>query len=54
MTMQTGDIGQLRQDAVEKIIFHATPKKWLVIFTPLAVSVLGSLASLRSSVPAAA
>jgi pimeloyl-ACP methyl ester carboxylesterase len=29
MTMQTGDIGQLRQDAVEKIIFHATPKKWL-------------------------
>jgi hypothetical protein len=27
--MQTGDIGQLRQDAVEKIIFHATPKKWL-------------------------
>jgi len=25
MTMQTGGIGQLRQDAVEKIIFHATP-----------------------------
>jgi adenosylmethionine-8-amino-7-oxononanoate aminotransferase len=29
MTMQTGDVGQLRRDAVEKIIFHATPKKWL-------------------------
>jgi hypothetical protein len=29
MTMQTEDIGQLRQGAVEKIIFHATPKKWL-------------------------
>jgi adenosylmethionine-8-amino-7-oxononanoate aminotransferase len=28
-TVQTGDTGQLRQDAVEKIIFHATPKKWL-------------------------
>lgn len=27
--MPTGDIGQLRHDAVEKIIFHATPKKWL-------------------------
>jgi hypothetical protein len=27
--MQTGDTRQLRQDAVEKIIFHATPKKWL-------------------------
>jgi adenosylmethionine-8-amino-7-oxononanoate aminotransferase len=29
MNMQTADIGRLKQDAVEKIIFHATPKKWL-------------------------
>jgi hypothetical protein len=47
--MQTRDIGQLRQDAVEKIIFHATPKKWLI-----AVSEVGSrtlMAALRALVP---
>ncbi len=27
--MQTGDLGRLKQDAIDKIIFHATPKKWL-------------------------
>jgi hypothetical protein len=29
MTMQTEDVAELRQEAVDKIIFHATPKKWL-------------------------
>lgn len=24
-----GDLGQLKRDAIEKIIFHATPKEWL-------------------------
>ena len=27
--MQTEDLGRLKKDAIDKIIFHATPKKWL-------------------------
>ncbi|HEX5148921.1 MAG TPA: aspartate aminotransferase family protein [Candidatus Limnocylindrales bacterium] len=27
--METGDLGRLKQDAIDKIIFHATPKQWL-------------------------
>ena len=27
--MQNGDLAQLKQDAIDKIIFHATPKEWL-------------------------
>ena len=26
MTMETGDLGRLKQDAIDKIIFHATPR----------------------------
>jgi adenosylmethionine-8-amino-7-oxononanoate aminotransferase len=29
MNMQTEDLGRLKKDAIDKIIFHATPKKWL-------------------------
>jgi adenosylmethionine-8-amino-7-oxononanoate aminotransferase len=29
MNMQTEDLGRLKRDAVDKIIFHATPRKWL-------------------------
>lgn len=29
MTMQTADLAQLKHDAVDKIIFHMTPKEWL-------------------------
>ena len=29
MTMQTADLAQLKQDAIDKIIFHATPRAWL-------------------------
>jgi adenosylmethionine-8-amino-7-oxononanoate aminotransferase len=29
MNMQPADLDQLRQDAIDKIIFHATPKQWL-------------------------
>jgi adenosylmethionine-8-amino-7-oxononanoate aminotransferase len=29
MNMQTGDLARLKRDAIDKIIFHATPKKWL-------------------------
>lgn len=32
--MRTGDLGRLKQDAVDKIIFHATPKAWLKEFGP--------------------
>ncbi len=27
--METGDLSRLKQDAIDKMIFHATPKKWL-------------------------
>ncbi|HLO36468.1 MAG TPA: aminotransferase class III-fold pyridoxal phosphate-dependent enzyme, partial [Candidatus Deferrimicrobium sp.] len=29
MTTRTGDAARLRQDAVDRIIFHATPRGWL-------------------------
>jgi beta-alanine--pyruvate transaminase len=29
MTMDADDLGRLKQEAVDKIIFHATPKEWL-------------------------
>jgi adenosylmethionine-8-amino-7-oxononanoate aminotransferase len=29
MSMQTGELDRLRQDAIDKIIFHMTPRKWL-------------------------
>jgi adenosylmethionine-8-amino-7-oxononanoate aminotransferase len=29
MQTQTADLAQLKQDAIDKIIFHATPKQWL-------------------------
>jgi adenosylmethionine-8-amino-7-oxononanoate aminotransferase len=34
MNMQTGDLHQLKKDAVDKIIFHATPRKWLTEVGP--------------------
>jgi 4-aminobutyrate aminotransferase-like enzyme len=29
MTMQTADVTQLKQEALDKVIFHMTPKQWL-------------------------
>jgi adenosylmethionine-8-amino-7-oxononanoate aminotransferase len=29
LTMQTADVTQLKQDALDKVIFHMTPKQWL-------------------------
>ena len=29
MNMQNGDLGRLKQDALDKVIFHMTPKQWL-------------------------
>jgi adenosylmethionine-8-amino-7-oxononanoate aminotransferase len=29
MSMESGDLDRLKRDAVEKIIFHATPRQWL-------------------------
>jgi adenosylmethionine-8-amino-7-oxononanoate aminotransferase len=29
MNMQTEDLGRLKRDAIDKIIFHATPRQWL-------------------------
>jgi hypothetical protein len=33
--MQPRGLGRLKQDAIDRIIFHATPKKWLTEVGPL-------------------
>ena len=51
MTMQTADLAQLKQDAIDKIIFHATPRAWLRPTRPLGARPRRGSAALRRGRP---
>ena len=51
MKMQTADLAQLKRDATDKIIFHATPREWLRRARPLGARPRRGSAPLRRGRP---